>query len=214
MRKISVLSLVAVAGLATTAAARPAYVGGSFAIPDNNAAGNSSTIVVPDAFSITDMSVTITWPATTGGAAGGHTWCGDLIATLTGPGGSITLFNRIGSTTSSGVGDSSDFTNSYSFSDSSAASIWTAAAAAGSAAAVANGTYQASTRSATFAYQAVSMLGTFGGTGSLGNWTLKITDNAGGDTGTVSSWTLNLTPTPGAASLFGLAGLAGLRRRR
>lgn len=214
MRKISVLSLVAVAGLATTAAARPAYVGGGFAIPDNSAVGNSSTIVVPDAFSITDMSVTITWPATTGGAAGGHTWCGDLVATLTGPGGTVTIMNRIGSTTAAGVGDSSDFTNSYTFSDSSVNNIWTAAATAGASAAVANGTYEAHTRTGAFAYQRVAMLGTFGGTGSLGNWTLKITDGAGGDTGTVASWTLNLTPTPGAASLFGLAGLAGLRRRR
>lgn len=212
MKKITAMAMLAAAGLATTAMARPAYVGAGFNIPDNNAAGNQSTLSVGDAFAITDMSVTITFPLTVGGAGGAHTWCGDLIATLTGPAGTITFLNRIGSTTSAGVGDSSDMAGAYTFSDSSSASIWTAAL--GTTLAVPQGTYEAQTRSATFAYQRVNMLSTFGGTGSAGNWTLKITDNAGGDTGGISSWTLNLSPTPGAASLLGLGGLTMIRRRR
>jgi len=214
MKKITAMAMLAAAGLATTAMARPAYVGAGFNIPDNNVAGNSGSVLVGDAFSITDMSITIVFPAV-GGAAGGHTWIGDLTCTLTGPAGTITFMNRTGSTTSTGVGDSSDMSGAYTFSDSSVSSLWTAAAAAPlSTSIVAPGTYEAATRSATFAYQRVNMLSTFGGTGSAGSWTLKITDGAAGDTGGISSWTLNLSPTPGAASLLGLGGLTMIRRRR
>lgn len=220
MRKISALGLLAVAGLATTASARPVYVGGGFAIPDNNAAGASNTINVPDAFSITDMSVTINWSTVVSGAGSGHTWIGDIIATLKGPNNvTIDLMRRVGSGTATGVGDSSDLRGALTFSDSApATTLWAAALAAGSTVSVAPGTYRSSTNifngNTITSYQATSLLGAFGGSGSLGAWQLFISDNAGGDTGTVVSWSLDLVPTPGAATMLGLAGLVGLRRRR
>jgi uncharacterized protein (TIGR03382 family) len=54
------------------------------------------------------------------------------------------------------------------------------------------------------------------GLNASGDWTLVIEDFAAGDVGGFDSWTLRVTviPTPGAAALMGLAGVAGLRRRR
>lgn len=58
-------------------------------IPDNDATGITSTITVPDAYTVfgTDVSVDIT-----------HTWIGDLIVELTSPSGTtVTLHNQSGS---------------------------------------------------------------------------------------------------------------------
>ncbi|HZW05493.1 MAG TPA: hypothetical protein VFF65_00090 [Phycisphaerales bacterium] len=48
-----------------------------------------------------------------------------------------------------------------------------------------------------------------------GVWTLYIQDDAGGDIGALEGgWSIELVPTPGAAAMLGLGGLAAMRRRR
>ncbi|HED54817.1 MAG TPA: PEP-CTERM sorting domain-containing protein [Phycisphaerales bacterium] len=51
---------------------------------------------------------------------------------------------------------------------------------------------------------------------AAGNWSIFITDNAGGDTGTVETISLEFTavPAPASLALLGLGGLAATRRRR
>ncbi len=50
----------------------------------------------------------------------------------------------------------------------------------------------------------------------FGEWSLFISDNAGGDTGTVRGWsiTFNNVPAPGSLALLGLGGIVAGRRRR
>jgi uncharacterized protein (TIGR03382 family) len=138
-----------------------------------------------------------------------HTWGGDLQISLTSPAGTmLDLVNRVGFT-GSGFGDSSDYGADYTFANGGA-DLWAAFAAAGAADIVPGGVY-----AATGALNASVDLSAFAGENINGDWTLTITDFAGGDTGSLGGWTLNATiPTPGAVSLLGLAGLAAVRRRR
>lgn len=205
MKKLSVLALIALA--AAPAMARPVYgPGAGGVIPDNAPAGPIlSDIIVGDAFSITDVTVTINGLT--------HTWAGDLIITLTKVGdGSATLVSRVGATTVGGVGDSTNFGggNVITFANAGT-NLWTTVAALGTDALVPTGTYAATSALSSAPNNAFSV---FTGQGSAGTWRLSISDNAAQDTGSYSSWSLNLVPTPGAAALFGFAGLAGLRRRR
>lgn len=143
-----------------------------------------------------------------------HSWTGDLAVTLSNTNGdSADIFIRVGAPTPGvGAGDSSNLSGVYTFMDGGA-DFWAAAAAApGSADIIAPGTYTASTGGGA----AVSLAGAFGGASGAADWTLSITDNFNFDTGSVAGWTLYVetVPTPGAAALFGVAGLAGIRRRR
>lgn len=189
--------LAASAGLALAASALAgnSYNGAGFAIPDNAPAGANSVINVADSFAIANVSVTLNNLT--------HTWAGDLIATLSNGATTVTLFSRPGQVGGTGFGSSSDFGGNYTFADGGA--DLTAALGGGGAFVIPSGTYAPA-----------GALSAFNGQNSAGNWTLSISDNAGGDLGSLGSWTLNLTavPTPGAAALLGLAGVAGLRRRR
>jgi len=100
----------------------------------------------------------------------GHTFDGDLVATLTSPTSTtVTLFSRIG-----GGGDDFDMTV---FDDAASTPI-----ASGSA--PFNGSYQPQ--------QALSaFIGEEGG----GDWTLSVSDQAGGDTGTLYGWSLTIATT-------------------
>lgn len=207
MKKMTVLALLAMA--AAPAIARPDYgpgPGGS--IPDfvtPNPGVFMSNIVVTDSFAITDASIMINLS---------HTWAGDLIITLekTGGGPTATILERVGRVGGTGAGDSSDFAASQTLTFANAGTnIWTTAAGLGSAVAIPTGTYAASGVNSGAANNAFSA---FVGLNSAGTWRLRITDNAGLDLGSVASWKLTLVPTPGAVALFGLAGVAGLRRRR
>lgn len=182
-------------------------------IPDFTTAGGpgllrQEIVIPPDNDGpIKAVNFSISLPPTAGGATGGHSWVGDLIITLThkDTGRSVTIVNRPGSVGGS-VGDSSDFAGTYNFSDMFTADLPAAAAAAGAAVPVPPGNY------APF-----SPLNSFAADGfKFGTWSLQITDNAAGDTGGILSWSITVfnVPTPGAAALFGLAGLAGIRRRR
>ncbi|MGP1309846.1 MAG: proprotein convertase P-domain-containing protein [Phycisphaerales bacterium] len=193
--------IAASAGLALAAGALAgnSYNGTGGAIADAVGTVPTTTsfdIVVGDSFTVADASVELNIS---------HTWVGDLSVTLSNGSNSINLFNRPGFT-GTGFGDNSNLGGAYLFADGGADFAAAAAAAIGTDAIVAPGTYAANG----------SFASTFGGGGSAGTWTLSITDNAGGDIGNLSGWTLNLVPvpTPGAAALLGLAGVAGLRRRR
>lgn len=189
--------LAASAGLALAASALAgnSYNGTGFAIPDNAPAGANSVINVADSFSIANVSVTLNNLT--------HTWAGDLIATLSNGATTVTLVNRPGQVGGAGFGSSSDFGGNYTFADGGA--DLSANLGGGGTFVIPSGTYAP-----------VGALSAFNGQNSAGAWTLNISDNAGGDLGNLGSWTLNLTavPTPGAAALLGLAGVAGLRRRR
>ncbi len=138
-----------------------------------------------------------------------HTWAGDLEIDITSPmGTTVTLVHRVGATTSTQFGDSSGVNGTYTFRDGGA-DYWAAAAAAGFGTDVATGTYAPSEQ-----FNAASALSVMNGENADGTWTLTVRDWGGGDTGSIAGWTLLNVPAPGAAALFGLAGLAGLRRRK
>lgn len=194
MKKIAALLVLAGAATANADVFGP---GAGFAIPDNNAAGAGSTIVVSGMGLVTDVNLTITFG--TGSTLGNreHTWIQDLIITLTGPGGSVLIYNREAMSPSA---SSSDMNGAYTF-DDGAATVFTAAPAASGN--IVSGTYRP-----------VNALSVFNGSNPNGNWTLNIADRAGADVGDVVSWSLEIVPTPGAAALLGLGGLASMRRRR
>ena len=189
--------LAASAGLALAAGALAGNTygpGAGFAIPDNTPGGAGSSIVVTDSFSIQNVSVSIDMA---------HTWVGDLTATLSNGSTSFALFTRPGFT-GTGFGNNTDLGGTYVFQDG--APSFTAATAANAGGFLIGGTYS----------PVGSLDAAFAGSNSAATWTLNVTDSAGGDLGSVSSWSLTLTPvpTPGAAALLGLAGVAGIRRRR
>lgn len=201
MKKIALLALIGLAGSASAAV----WSGAGFIIPDNVPAGTTSVIAVSgDTSSITAVEITLTDLR--------HTWVGDLVATVTSPGGTtFTLFSRIGATTVGGVGDSSNLGGNYSFSDSAAGDIWAEAAAGATGYVMLSGAYRTTDA---LSSTATSMNAAFAGEDSNGNWTLTIADNAGADLGDLGSWELNIVPTPGSLAVLGFAGLAAGRRRR
>ncbi|MGE3182229.1 MAG: proprotein convertase P-domain-containing protein, partial [Phycisphaerae bacterium] len=198
MKKI--LGTAAALGLATTAMAVD-YNGGGGAIPDlvGGVPGQfSSSLNVPDSFALADVDVTVNL---------NHTWVGDLIMTVTHGANSAILVNRVGGTTPTSVGDSSDYGGAYRFDSQSGNSIWAAAATAGATAPIPVGTYDTSDA---LTGAGNNSLDVFNGQNVSGNWTLSISDNAGLDTGVVNSWTLHATavPEPASLSLLALGGLA------
>jgi subtilisin-like proprotein convertase family protein len=145
-----------------------------------------------------------------------HTWAGDLIVTLqktAGP--SADIMRRPGASTSTGLGDSSDFGGTYRFIDTGVDPI-PALVALPSTGILPSGDYWATTLGTnTTSGNKVNLDTVFGGTLAAGTWTLTITDNAGGDTGSVQSATLNVVvPEPATIGAVGLAAGGLLLRRR
>ena len=178
-------------------------------IPDNDPNGVSSTISISDDFLISHMAILVSLD---------HTWVGDLIFTLTGPDGtSITLADRPGFT-GDGFGDNSNLSMSYPiifgdlFPQVDAENL--GRACIGTDAVVgADCTRQVSAND--------SMAGAFGGTSTLGDWTLTVSDNANADTGAINGWSIAIqvpsaVPVPAGVWLFasGLFALVGARRKR
>lgn len=130
-----------------------------------------------------------------------HTWMGDIVATLIAPNGaSHTVFGVTGSTTATGIGDSSDLGAAYTFSDTAPAppngGWWQAATAAGAAVVIPTGTYRTTGSGGagqTNPAPPTNMNAAFSGVANAnGTWTLRLTDGCNGDTGAVSAATLSV----------------------
>lgn len=221
--KMRVKTLVAAGALAATAGMASAtqqivsVSGTGGAIPDSGQGVLTRTVVVNGALPIIqDMTVTLNNLV--------HTWVGDLWIRIQGPNGMTgTMVHRIGQTSATSAGDSSDYNGTYTFADTGA-NIWQAAAAIGGTAAIPSGTYFNSGGDGVWAGFGPpngpgpnnAFATKFGGSNPNGTWTLTISDHAGADVGSLGSWRLDLKliPAPVSAAMLGLAGLVGLRRRR
>lgn len=162
------------------------------AIPDaTTVPGVATGVVNVPAVNVTDVVVRITFTPE-------HTFLGDLIATISSPD-AITadLFARVGRGNQIGIGtpfgNGNDMNGTYQFGDAYFGNLWTVAPVAGD---IPAGDYRASTNnnSGATTYPGngdfVDLNVVFGGQRPAGDWTLTITDNAGGDTGTIATWSL------------------------
>ena len=152
--------------------------GGS--IPDNTPSGLQKTFNIPSgafAYGLNEIKVTINGLT--------HSVCGDLTATLIGPSGtSATIFGRVGATTTTGSGDTSNFNGNYVFRDPSNNSLWTSAQSIGSTVNIPAGEF----------YPSVALTGArsnltaaFAGVATSGTWTLRIADTVANNTGSITS---------------------------
>lgn len=129
-----------------------------------------------------------------------HTWVGELSFELIGPD-SVTshlLAARTGATSATGCGDSSDLSGTYEFRDDATDDFWDAAAAAGGAEVVPQGTYRTSAAGgAPSGGSLTAMTAAFAGLADVnGKWTLRVTDSGGGDAGTLNSASLFIAGLP------------------
>lgn len=179
------------------------YSGSGFSIPDNNATGVSSDIVVSDNLNISDITVTLNNL--------NHTFIGDLVATLTNvtTNTTVSLFNRVGRVGSKGS-DSSNLGGTYSFNSAFTGNLWTTAAALNGIQNIPSGNYFPT--GANSAAIASPSLTAFNGGLSQGIWQLTISDNAGLDTGSLDSWNLSVTgqPVPEPSSIIGLLAMGAM----
>ncbi|MFZ9688439.1 MAG: lamin tail domain-containing protein [Phycisphaerales bacterium] len=137
---------------------------------------------------IQDLSVTVTGLT--------HTWCGDVSISVITPGGiTVPLVARAGFTGGTSQGDSSDFNGTYTFRDSAAASLWTAASAAGATTAIAGGNYFPSV-SLTGARQELDSAINAGAL--AGTWTIRFTDSLNLDTGSFTGVSVEVLAVPDA----------------
>ncbi|NNM26445.1 MAG: hypothetical protein HKO59_10765 [Phycisphaerales bacterium] len=190
------IMLTATAGatlIASGAFGQTTYSGGGGALVDSGVA--SFTIDVADDLAIDSFKDVVLQGFS-------HTWAGDLIITLEHGGTTVTLLDRPGNPEST-FGDSADFDGSdYTWTDTGF--VYDA------------DLFGSTVPSADPFAPTGGALANFDGMNVGGDWTLSISDNAGGDTGSLGGWsfTANLIPAPGALALLGLAGVVGRRRRR
>lgn len=148
-----------------------------------------------------------------------HTWSGDLTARLSGPGGTVDLYNRtgktsavadLGSSTDLGTGGANDTALEYTFT-SGGANLWSAATGE----TIAPGTFARSSNvfggSFTSTYVETILNTVAGGTG--GAFTLTFVDAATGFEGSSDGFEIEAVPEPANATL-GLGALKTMRLRR
>ncbi len=116
------LSAIALATLSAHAQTNTYSTTTGGSIPDDNAAGISSTINVPDQFDVGEFS-----SVTVRGLI--HTWVGDLVVTLSHNGKTVDIFDRVAGNNDSSYGDDSDLDGSYTFVSRGGADFTAAAAA-------------------------------------------------------------------------------------
>lgn len=204
MKAIATLAFWAALPMSAHGGYERTYSGSGFTIPDNAPAGAASSISVGESPIVIDrMWVTIEGLT--------HTWAGDVTLTLEHElGGSLRLVERVGRSTGTGFGDSSDFAGTYTFRDGGA-DLWAAAGGIGPDDAIAPGTYSASNQ--------IGGLLSFGDGGFVqtgGLWTLRASDSAAQDIGSFSGWSITFwnVPTPGGAMLLGFGMLSSAHRKR
>ena len=133
-------------------------------ITDNSPAGVSTTITVADDFDITDLNVNLDIT---------HTWVGDVIVTLQSPAGTTAVIvDRMGFT-GTGFGCSSNDLL-ITLDDEAASAI--------------EDECQPGPPAASGSFTPNNPLSAFDGQSTMGDWTLTVSDNAGGDTGTLNAW--------------------------
>lgn len=210
-------NIVLVAGLALAGSASAQTYTGTFnsaPIPDSDPAGAKFVVNVPDSFSIADLNV---------GLGITHTWQGDLVITIEHNGTTVDLLNRAGDGTGGGFGFSADnlgdaASGALFYLDDEGASAYDTGAPTGygDGTVVDPGIDNVTGNWKPFGAAGISALSAFDGMDAAGNWSIFITDNAGGDTGTVETISLEFTavPAPASLALLGLGGLAATRRRR
>jgi len=170
---------------------------GTGAIPDASATCGAPGSPLTVSFNMTDITSIVSGVRVS--VTGTHTWVGDIALTLAAPGGSpsMLLLAKTGATTSTGVGDNSDFAGPYDFADDATGDWWAAAASADAATAIPPGGYRTSQTggTATGGGTATSLAATFGGlppASANGVWTLTATDQCSGDSGTITAATLTV----------------------
>ncbi len=142
------------------------------AIPDNTPAGLSRTITIVDAGTIDDLDVSLDVT---------HSWVGDIIVTLEHDGTTVVLLDQAGVPAST-----------FGCSMNNISAVFDDAAAG-----TAENVCAASDPTINGAFQPAQSLAVFNGMDLVGDWTLTISDNAGGDTGTLDQWCLMPTGTFG-----------------
>ncbi|MFZ4573467.1 MAG: reprolysin-like metallopeptidase [Phycisphaerales bacterium] len=163
------------------------YTGAAVAIPDNNTTGVNISLPV-SGFTGTVSDLNFRFDGTTCNATAGsttvglsHTWIGDVVVTLRGPGGtpSVTLIDRPGYTTTGFGTDANNYCGTVL--DDEAVNLIESAAAA----------------SAPFtgSWRPNNLLSAFDGINPNGTWTLNVSDRASGDTGTVRAFSLAISRT-------------------
>ncbi|MBL7924227.1 MAG: HYR domain-containing protein, partial [Bacteroidia bacterium] len=147
-------------------------------IPDNNSTGVTSTINatgLPTSLSGWQVRVTVNIP---------HAWTSDLEIYLARPGGGFgggSGSNQVGTIAGQSIrlsndnGGSGDGYNNCTFRDDAASSVTT----------------QSGNVTISGNFIPEELLSTLSGNPN-GNWTLRVTDDAGGDVGTLTSWTLQI----------------------
>jgi subtilisin-like proprotein convertase family protein len=140
-------------------------------IPDNNASGITSIINIPDDFVVTDVNVNIDIS---------HPWIRDLKIYLKAPiGTEVLIYDR-----SCSGGNEGRININAVFDDAAASTVCDNA----------NPAISGTTKSD-------NLLSVFNNVSSLGDWTLKVVDNAGEDIGTLNNWSVELCQTNPTATV-------------